>query len=125
MPQTKGPVETGAAPREISYSFSAKGRAAKTLIKTIENISGRPRLLKLARGYEDEVEAGRSFWEVMQERYGISMEFPLGGLENIPTEGPLVLIANHPYGILDGLAMGRILSVTRGEFKIIAHVIFR
>ena len=51
MPQTKGPVETGAAPREISYSFSAKGRAAKTLIKTIENISGRPRLLKLARGY--------------------------------------------------------------------------
>ena len=44
---------------------------------------------------------------------------------NIPREGPLVLIANHPYGILDGLMMGLILSRTRGDFRILAHQIFR
>ena len=37
----------------------------------------------------------------------------------------MVLVANHPYGILDGLAMGRILSAARGDFRIIAHVVFR
>lgn len=115
----------GAAPRDISYAFSARTRAARALIQTIENLSGRSRLLRLARGYEDEVEAGRNFWDVMSERYGINMEFVIGGLENIPREGPLVMVSNHPYGILDGLAMGRMLSLTRGEFKIIAHVIFR
>lgn len=115
----------GTAPREISYSWSAKSKAGRALIRGIENITGRPKLLKMALGYEDEVEAGRNFWEVMQERYRISMEFRDGGLENIPREGPLVLVANHPYGIMDGMAMGRILSEARPDFRIIAHVVFR
>ena len=125
MPLNKGTVATGATPREISYSFSAKSRAAKALIRSIENITGRPRLLRMALGYEREVEAGRDFWEVMQERYGITIEVVGGSYANIPTEGPVILVANHPYGILDGLAMGRILSATRGDFKIVAHVVFR
>lgn len=116
---------TGATPREISYSFSVKNKAARLLVRGIENITGRPRLLRMALGYETEVEAGRDFWEVMQERYGIALEFVGPGLANIPREGPLVVVANHPYGILDGLAMGRMLSAARGDFKIIAHTVFR
>lgn len=115
----------GAAPREISYSWSAKNLAERTVIRSIENLTGRPKLLKMALGYEDEVEAGRNFWEVMQERYRVTMDFVNGGLENIPREGPLVLVANHPYGIMDGMAVGRILSEARGDFRIIAHVVFR
>ncbi len=117
--------KTGATPREISYSFSAKSRAGRALIRSIENLTGRPRLLKMALGYENEVEAGRDFWEVMQERYGITLDLVGPGLANIPAEGPIVVVGNHPYGILDGLALGRILSATRGDFKIIAHTVFR
>ena len=61
----------------------------------------------------------------MQERYQIRLEYMGGGLENIPAEGPLVVVANHPYGILDGLAMGRMLQITRGDFKIIANNVFK
>jgi len=125
MPELDQTTRTGAAPREISYSFSAKSRAGRAVIRSIENITGRPRLLKMALGYETEVEAGRDFWEVMQERYRIDMKIAGDALANIPTEGPLVVVANHPFGILDGLALGRILSATRPEFKIIAHTIFR
>jgi putative hemolysin len=35
------------------------------------------------------------------------------------------LIANHPYGILDGLMMGHILSSHRGDFKIMANSVFK
>ncbi|MGF1445759.1 MAG: lysophospholipid acyltransferase family protein [Pikeienuella sp.] len=115
----------GAAPKEISYSFSARSRAGRTLIRSIETLTGRPRLLRLAEGYEREVEAGRNFWEVMQERYRIRLDFVSGGLENIPRDGPLIVVANHPYGILDGLAMGRMLQITRGDFKIIANNVFK
>ena len=126
MPQQGARRAEGAAPREISYSWSAKTKVGRALIRSVENLTGRPKLLKMALGYEHEVEAGRDFWEVMQERYGITMEFQGGGgIENIPTEGPLVMVANHPYGILDGMAMGRMLSATRGDFRIIAHVVFR
>ena len=59
------------------------------------------------------------------ERYGLTLDVVGGSLQNIPREGPLVLIANHPYGILDGLMMGHILSQTRGDFRILAHQVFR
>ncbi len=122
------PSETGQssnAPKEISYSFSAKSRAGRTLIRSIENITGRPRLLRMADGYEQEVAAGRNFWQVMQERYKLRIEFVGGGLERVPRDGPLVVVANHPYGILDGLAMGWLLSTTRGDFRIIANTVFK
>ncbi|MEM1343296.1 MAG: lysophospholipid acyltransferase family protein [Pseudomonadota bacterium] len=114
----------GASPREISYSFSARSRAGRAMIRSIENITGRPRLLRMADGYEREVEAGRDFWLVMQERYRLTLDI-VGGLERIPAEGPTVVVANHPYGILDGLAMGRVLSERRGRFKILANSVFR
>ena len=116
---------TGATPREISYSNAARSRAGRAMIRGIENLTGRPRLLKMALGYEREVAAGRDFWQVMQERYRLRIVFGGEGLEGIPREGPLVVVSNHPYGILDGLTMGRMLSATRGDFKIIAHTVFR
>ena len=72
-----------------------------------------------------EVAEGRDFWQVMVDRYGLSLDITAGSLANIPSEGPLILVANHPYGILDGLMMGHILSEVRGDFRILAHRVFR
>ncbi|MCA8880935.1 MAG: lysophospholipid acyltransferase family protein [Rhodobacteraceae bacterium] len=91
----------------------------------MENATGRLRLIRRAKGYESEVACGRDFWEVMTERYGLTLDVLNGTLDDIPREGPLVVIANHPYGILDGLMMGRILSATRGDFRILAHQVFQ
>ena len=79
----------------------------------------------MARDYDREVAAGRDFWEVMVERYALSLEVIGGSLDDIPRQGPLVVISNHPYGILDGLMLGYILSTTRGDFRILAHRVFR
>jgi putative hemolysin len=94
------------------------------LIRLMENTTGRIRLIKRAKGYEREVAAGRDFWQVMVERYGLSLDVVDGALNNIPKDGPLILIANHPYGILDGLIMGHILSTVRGDFRILANSVF-
>ena len=82
-------------------------------------------MIKRAEGYQREVAAGRDFWQVMVERYGLSVDVVDGALNNIPKDGPLILIANHPYGILDGLIMGHILSTVRGDFRILANSVFR
>ena len=111
--------------REISYSHSAQTVGGRLMIRTMENLSGRIALIKRARGYESDVAGGRDFWQVMVERYGLQLDVVAGSLSNIPRDGPLILIANHPYGILDGLMMGHMLSQTRGDFRILAHKIFR
>lgn len=111
--------------RDISYSYSAQTKGGRAMIRTMENLTGRIRLIKRAKGYERDVAEGRDFWEVMVERYGLSLDVVGGSLANIPRQGPLILIANHPYGILDGMMMGHILSQTRGDFRILAHQVFR
>ena len=111
--------------RDISYAYSAQTKGGRAMIRTMENLTGRVGLIKRARGYEREVSQGRDFWEVIVERYGLSLDIIGGSLDAIPRSGPLVMIANHPYGILDGLMMGHILSRTRGDFRILAHKVFR
>lgn len=126
MPNRRRPdPETRAVAREISYANSAVSKGGRAMIRVMENATGRLRLIKAADGYDEEVRQGRDFWDVMVERYKLELNVVGGSLDNIPREGPLVLIANHPYGILDGLMMGHILAQTRGDFRILAHQVFR
>jgi putative hemolysin len=112
--------------RDISYASGAATRSGRAVIRVLENATGRLKLIRKAKGYDSEVASGKDFWKVICERYGLTLDVVGGSLENIPTEGPLVLVSNHPYGILDGLMMGRILSERRGgDFKVLAHRIFR
>ena len=111
--------------RDISYAYSAQTRGGRTLIKLMENASGRVSLIKRACGYEDEVANGGDFWQVMVQRYGLNLDIVSGSLDNIPCDKPLIMVANHPYGILDGLMLGYILTHTRGDFRILAHKVFR
>ena len=111
--------------RDISYAYSTQTRGGRTLIKLMENASGRVSLIKRACGYEDEVANGGDFWQVMVQRYGLNLDIVSGSLDNIPCDKPLIMVANHPYGILDGLMLGYILTHTRGDFRILAHKVFR
>lgn len=113
------------ATREISYAHSARTRPGRALIRVMENAMGRIRLIKRAEGYEHDVARGADFWDVMRDRYGLTLDIAGGSLDNIPSDGPLIAVANHPYGILDGLMMGHILSQTRGDFRILANSVFR
>ena len=112
--------------RDITYAHSAATKSGRAMIRIMENATGRLRMIKRADGYEYEVANGRDFWSVMVERYGLSLKVVGGSLDNIPAEGPVIMIANHPYGILDGLMMGHMLSERRdGDFRILANRVFR
>ena len=94
--------------RDISYASSANGFMGQLLIRSIENFTGRLGLIRRAKDYDKEVASGRNFWEVIVERYNIEMNLVEGCLENIPKEGPVVIVSNHPFGILDGLLLSLI-----------------
>ncbi|GLQ34400.1 hypothetical protein GCM10007939_06830 [Amylibacter marinus] len=110
---------------DISYANSADGRMARRMIRGIENLTGRPALIRRADGYDVDIERGGNFWQVIAQRYAIEYDFIKGSPQNIPTEGPLVVVANHPFGILDGLAMGNLLAERRDDFQIIANNVFQ
>lgn len=118
------PRDAISSPSEISYANTAPTALTRRIIRSLENATGRPKLLRMASGYAEDVGDGRDFWAVMQERYGLTFDLDETDLDRIPQTGPVVCIANHPYGILDGLAMGRLMSMRRPDFKIVAHTVF-
>ena len=77
-------MQPGRSTREISYAHSARSRGGRALIRAMENTTGRLGLIRRAGGYEHEVAAGRSFWEVMAERYGLTLEVAGGSLAPHP-----------------------------------------
>jgi putative hemolysin len=112
--------------RDISYASAATSRAGRAVIRALEGATGRGRLIARARGYDQDLAQGGEFWSVIAARYGLSLDLAGGSLDLVPDKGALVLVANHPYGVLDGLMMGHILAARRGrDFRILANSVFR
>ena len=57
------------------------------------------------------------------KKYNISLN--IQGVENIPPSGRFILIANHPYGFLDGLALLKMIIPIYPKVKITTNFLLR
>ena len=64
---------------------------------------------------------GLDMVEQVLEHLNIDCHLPTRDLEQIPETGPLVIIANHPTGTLDGLALLNALSRVRRDCKVVTN----
>ncbi len=51
----------------------------------------------------------------------LNLNYDVSGLENIPKEGPCVIVANHPHGLSDGLMFGDIAMRVRSDIRIVVN----
>lgn len=63
---------------------------------------------------------GLDLVEQILDYFNLNCERVEGALENIPSQGPVVLVANHPIGSLDGLALLRTVASVRPDVRIVA-----
>jgi len=64
---------------------------------------------------------GLDMVEQILEHLDIICTIPAHDLEQIPEHGPLVIIANHPTGTLDGLALMYAVSRVRRDVKVVTN----
>src|SRR3954466_8404017 len=71
--------------------------------------------------HEHQGVTGIDFIDRIFDYFNFSYTISQRDRDNIPSHGRLIIIANHPIGSLDGLALLRLVSEVRRDVKIVAN----
>jgi putative hemolysin len=52
---------------------------------------------------------------------GIRIDTPSEEIARIPATGPVVVVANHPHGLVDGMIMAEMVNRVRSDFRILTR----
>lgn len=111
---------------EFSYVTEADGRVRRTVIRSIERLTGQPKLRRMYLENQANPRLGESFWDAAVRHLKLNIHFNADGIEKIPQTGPLVIVANHPFGVLDGIVISYLISKVRSDFRILTNsVLYR
>src|SRR5437016_5089759 len=66
-------------------------------------------------------ETGAAFARCVLDELGIRFAVDGGDLDRIPRSLPAVIVANHPFGVAEGLILMALLGPIRKDFKIVAN----
>lgn len=108
--------------RRLSYAGTFKNPFKANAIRTIEWLTAKLTLLRSIRDFERKgAPFGPPFWPAAIAHMGIRIDTPPEEIARIPATGPLVVVANHPSGVVDGMIMAEIINRVRSDFKILTR----
>ncbi|MGF1482991.1 MAG: lysophospholipid acyltransferase family protein [Opitutales bacterium] len=103
---------------------SAPGRLAyKVASPVLDRLLGVSVLNKGYRGLHVDAEAGRvkNFFYEALNRLDITYEITDEDLAKIPPTGGVLVVSNHPFGAIDGVVLGAILSAVRPDVRLLVN----
>ena len=65
----------------------------------------------------------REFTEDMLRIYNTTFDVDDNELNNIPKDGPFMIVSNHPFGAMEGIILYHVISKVRPDFKVMANFI--
>jgi putative hemolysin len=119
----KTPRNPEPKPVRFSYSTADQPVLQRAVIQAIEKLGGQRRLKKLYLQHRRNVAAGENFFAAALRLLGMTVEFDAAALASTPATGPVLFIANHPYGVLDGLALTWLATRVRPDTKVLANAV--
>ena len=107
----------------LTYASPNDSLPKRMFIRSIETLTGQRELAKVYDTVLQSVPAPetQAIWPAALRALQITVDYDHGQLRKVPQEGPLILIANHPYGVLDGLIICHLAAQLRTNFQILIH----
>ena len=114
---------TGETVDTFSYAEPGDPRLKRFIIRMIERMTGQPYLKSL---YDDRFarrKPDESFWDLAIRLLELNVVTNEDALGRMPRIGPLVVVANHPFGVLDGVIICHLVNRVRGDFRILTNAV--
>ena len=123
--QSSGDTGREPAPRRLvdlrANITSPVGRTLYRLLEwPIERLFSLPALDRLYASMSP-VSGDRSYFATVLRGLGVAYDLAAEDVAKIPMHGPLVVVANHPFGAVDGLILGDVLTQVRPDFRLMAN----
>jgi putative hemolysin len=96
----------------------------KAIAEAVDRLTG---LSTLNRKYHAlrPTDCDRDFLQLTLDHFHIQIEASARELNNIPRTGPVVVVANHPFGAIEGVIMAQMLRALRDDVRIMANSVLK
>lgn len=104
---------------DFTYSTGQQNAFRRLFIRSVERLSGQRHLRRL---YETHIQAntGADFFDTAIEKLNFRVTYDDAQLHKVPRTGPVVFIANHPFGVADGIVLTWLARKVRPDVKVMA-----
>src|SRR5271170_6003881 len=107
----------------FSYATASDPGVKRGLIRLVEKATGQPQLKRLYVQNQRHPRPSESFWQAAVRSLALDVRFDAAALARIPKAGPLVFVANHPYGVLDGIVISWLVEKVRPDFAVLTNAV--
>lgn len=104
---------------QLSYAAPTDSFPRRTLIRGVESLTGARSIQRLYDGLAEV--APCDLYQGALDALAIEVDFDGHPLETVLAHGPLVLLGNHPFGVLDGLILCAVAARLRKDFRVLTN----
>ena len=104
----------------LSYAAPEDAWLKQAVIRVVERITGQREAERIYQRVKRRLGPGSNVWAEAVRGLKVRVRYDEAKLAGVPRTGPLVVVANHPFGVIDGLVLCHLVSRVRDDFKVVA-----
>jgi putative hemolysin len=106
----------------LSYASSFESPFQRLIVHGLEWLTAKPKILRIVRAFERSgPHDAEHFFSAALDALGVTVTTPADQIAHIPANGPVIFLANHPHGMVDGMVIADMVARRRPDFRVLAR----